>query len=70
MSSIRSASLFLGNGPTDKVGTVRWMSPELLDENRDPVRTFQSDVYALGMVFWEVRLRQHYMVITFDSTLR
>lgn len=51
----------------DKGTTIRWMSPELLDENRDHVRTFQSDVYALGMVFWEVRSRQHRVVIIFDS---
>ena len=39
-------------------GTVRWMSPELLDpekfglKNRQP--TMESDCYALGMVIYEV----------------
>ena len=40
-------------------GTVRWMSPELLDpemfglDNNRPTK--QSDCYALGMVVYEVR---------------
>jgi len=40
-------------------GTVRWMSPELLDPDRfgfaDDRPTKQSDCYALGMVVYEVR---------------
>ena len=42
-------------------GTVRWMSPELLDPERFGVPesegdrpTTQSDCYALGMVIYEV----------------
>jgi len=39
-------------------GTVRWMSPELLDPDRfgfaDDRPTKQSDCYALGMVVYEV----------------
>lgn len=40
-------------------GTIRWMSPELLglNEGNDtegrPAR--ESDIYALSMVFWEVK---------------
>jgi serine/threonine protein kinase len=34
-------------------GTVRFMAPELL--NQDPNFTAASDVYALGMVIYEVR---------------
>ena len=36
-------------------GTIRWMSPELLDlEIQDHHRTIYSDCYALGMVIYEV----------------
>ncbi|KAF9976593.1 hypothetical protein BGZ73_008264 [Actinomortierella ambigua] len=34
------------------VGTYRWMAPELF--NSQPEYTTQSDVYALGMVMWEM----------------
>ena len=41
-------------------GTLRWMSPELLVDNEaseDAGKPTQaSDIYALAMVFWEVRL--------------
>ena len=33
---------------------VRWTSPELLDWNYRPTK--ESDVYALGMVIYEVRI--------------
>ena len=36
------------------VGTIRWQSPELLTSDRG--KTFQSDVWALGMTIYEVRL--------------
>jgi serine/threonine protein kinase len=35
-------------------GSVPWMSPELLEE-LDYRPTEESDVYALGMVIYEVR---------------
>jgi len=39
-------------------GSLRWMSPELLDpsrlEDRDPRPTKESDCFALGMVIYEV----------------
>ena len=39
-------------------GTIRWMSPELLDPERFGLRdsrpTMKSDCYALGMVMYEV----------------
>jgi len=45
-------------------GTLRWMSPELLDPERfgvskseDDRPTGQSDCYALGMVIYEVGVR-------------
>jgi serine/threonine protein kinase len=39
-------------------GTLRWQAPELLAANDDsnsptPRNTFASDVYALGMVYYE-----------------
>ncbi|KAG0239680.1 hypothetical protein BGW41_007563 [Actinomortierella wolfii] len=33
-------------------GTVRWMAPELLNDR--PQYSAKSDVYALGMVMWEM----------------
>ena len=46
-------------------GTYRWMSPELLDperfgmpESEDNRPTRQSDCYALGMVIYEVGVRE------------
>lgn len=40
-------------------GTMRWMAPELLEmeEGGPSVKpTKASDIYALAMVFWEVRV--------------
>ena len=41
-------------------GSLRWMSPELLDpsrlEDRDPRPTKESDCFTLGMVIYEVRV--------------
>ncbi|KAG0221927.1 hypothetical protein BGW42_007094 [Actinomortierella wolfii] len=34
------------------VGTIRWMAPELL--GTAPEYSFKSDMYALGMVMWEM----------------
>ena len=43
-------------------GSLRWMSPELLDpsrlDDRDPRPTKESDCFALGMVIYEVRVRK------------
>ena len=42
--------------------SLRWMSPELLDPSRlddgDPRPTKESDCFALGMVIYEVRVRE------------
>ena len=41
-------------------GSYPWMSPELLDFNEGDYRpTKESDVYALGMVIYEVRMCTH-----------
>jgi TGF-beta receptor type-1 len=46
--------------PNNRVGTRRYMAPEVLDETID-VKHFESfkraDVYALGLVFWELARR-------------
>jgi len=46
--------------PNNRVGTRRYMAPEVLDETIDG-RHFESfkraDVYALGLVLWEVTRR-------------
>ncbi|GLV36452.1 saxophone [Carabus blaptoides fortunei] len=43
--------------PNPRVGTKRYMSPEVLDESMN-MQCFESfrrvDVYALGLVFWEI----------------
>ncbi len=42
---------------TGKVGTKRYLAPEVLDDTID-TRVFESfkqaDIYALGLVFWEI----------------
>lgn len=47
-------------GENNKVGTKRYMAPELLDETLNP-EIFDSfkrvDVYAFGLVFWEMARR-------------
>lgn len=47
-------------GANNKVGTKRYMAPELLDETLNP-ESFDSfrrvDVYALGLVLWEIARR-------------
>lgn len=41
-----------------QVGTLRWMAPELFDDGSHPTKA--SDIYALGMVAYEVGL--HYVL--------
>ena len=33
-------------------GSLRWLAPELF--NRHALNTKESDVYSLGMIFWEI----------------
>jgi serine/threonine protein kinase len=38
-------------------GTIRFMAPELLDPGSEGTKlTVQSDIYALAITLWEVRL--------------
>jgi serine/threonine protein kinase len=49
-----------------KVGTKRYLPPEVLDESINP-NQFESwkraDIYSLGLVFWELA-RRYAIVIT------
>lgn len=51
---------YLDVGSNPRVGTKRYMAPEVLDET---IRTSvfesykQTDIWALGMVFWEITRR-------------
>ncbi|KAF9969427.1 hypothetical protein BGZ73_008225 [Actinomortierella ambigua] len=40
------------HSPNSRVGTCRWMAPELFHSPH--IHTYESDVYALGMVMWEM----------------
>jgi len=54
--------------PNTRVGTTRYMSPEVLEETLDP-RSFEAfkmaDMYSLGLVFWEICRR---CITTIPST--
>lgn len=39
------------------VGTFRWMAPELITK-RGEKHTFESDIYSLGMIIWEICAKQ------------
>jgi serine/threonine protein kinase len=47
---LTTASTTKGGG-----GTPHWMAPELFDEEAN---TYASDVYATGIVFWEIAARK------------
>lgn len=50
--------LDVGNNP--RVGTKRYMAPEVLDETirTDVFESYkQTDIWALGLVFWEISRR-------------
>ncbi|KAG0260126.1 hypothetical protein DFQ27_003735 [Actinomortierella ambigua] len=50
-------------------GTVRWMAPELVLSER-PRYTTQSDMYAFGMVMWEMAAMCTVPFITMSSNLK
>jgi iron-sulfur cluster repair protein YtfE (RIC family) len=41
---------------TKKVGTPVWMAPEVMSEN--PLYTKKSDIFSMGVIFWEIFSRQ------------
>ncbi|KAF9155997.1 hypothetical protein DFQ26_009510, partial [Actinomortierella ambigua] len=47
-----STATYHTNNQTSAAGTFRWMAPELLTLR--PKYSFKSDMYALGMVMWEM----------------
>lgn len=50
--------LDVGNNP--RVGTKRYMAPEVLDETirMDIFESYkQTDIWAMGLVFWEITRR-------------
>ncbi|KAG9340254.1 hypothetical protein JZ751_021695 [Albula glossodonta] len=58
MHSQTSDCLDMGNNP--RVGTKRYMAPEVLDESirMDVFESFkQTDIWALGLVMWEITRR-------------
>jgi serine/threonine protein kinase len=51
------STVLLSNTTDSSCGTIRWMSPELLDPTRfdsDGLPSRESDCYALGMAIYEV----------------
>jgi serine/threonine protein kinase len=58
MHSQTSDYLDVGNNP--RVGTKRYMAPEVLDESirMDIFESYkQTDIWALGLVLWEISTR-------------
>jgi serine/threonine protein kinase len=47
------SAILLSATTVSSAGTARWMSPELLFNQKNPP-TRESDCYALGMVIYEV----------------
>ncbi|MDP1614694.1 MAG: protein kinase, partial [Methylococcales bacterium] len=55
LSKVKSETTTTGTS-NSSVGTLAWMAPELL--SLKAVFSQASDVYALGMVFWEISTRK------------
>ena len=57
MSTVALSTVLFSESDVSLGGTLRWMSPELLDPtyfNSKGHPTRESDCYALGMVIYEV----------------
>lgn len=60
ISSFLSESNEIDIAPNTRVGTRRYMAPEVLDEtlNKTSFEAFKAaDIYSLGLVFWEMARR-------------
>ncbi|KAG0252763.1 hypothetical protein DFQ27_007864, partial [Actinomortierella ambigua] len=53
MRSLSQASMTGSRSGAKPAGTLRWMAPELMYATK-PMYTTKSDVYALGVVMWEM----------------
>jgi len=60
--------------PNNRVGTVRYLAPEVLDDTLE-THKFDAyrcaDIYSLGLVFWEIAYRCQFAgsVSKFDALL-
>ena len=45
---------------TVRLGTPKWMAPELLDTGQKFQRTTKSDIFAFGCIAFEVALQQYF----------
>lgn len=43
--------------PNNRVGTLRYMAPEVIEDTIDFQHFERADIYALGLVFWELARR-------------
>jgi len=57
LAKVKSESQSTGSTAGQARGTTRWMAPELFKRGGKP--TVLSDIYALGMVFWELASRKY-----------
>jgi serine/threonine protein kinase len=46
---------------TVRMGTPKWMAPELLDTSQKFQRTTKSDIFAFACIAFEVALRQYFV---------
>ena len=53
MTMVDMSTILLSATTVSSAGTARWMSPELLFDQKSPP-TRESDCYALGMLIYEV----------------
>jgi len=51
-SVLRNSSMSISVTAPTRGGTIRWMAPELFTDDQHPSKA--SDIYALGMVIYEV----------------
>jgi hypothetical protein len=51
-----SRSQYYAQSSSKSVGTIPWMAPESLDI--EPIYSEKSDIYAYGMVLWEIATRK------------
>jgi serine/threonine protein kinase len=56
MATTASVASRISSNDTQIAGTMRWMAPECHAE--DPVFDEKTDIYAMGMVFWEIVTRE------------